>query len=256
LALSQGEKWDMVQRNEAKPVNVPKVPRKEQNTPPPERVRALIEAAAVSGTPEMATIIALAALTGMRRGELCGLQWCDINWEESSLTVRHAIWETSGGKAGMKDPKSHQIRHIDLSVHAMAVLTGRWQRVVGAANVAEIELPEDAFVVSPQVDGLKWMRPGNITLAFGRLCKRMEEAAREDAEEAGRKLQPSELWAYRFHDLRRYTATELFRAGHNARTVSDRLGHSEPGFTLRVYTGGTSDQSKAAAAALDIGLTG
>jgi integrase len=37
---------------------------------------------------ELATIITLAALTGMRRGELCGLQWSDINWDESTLTVR------------------------------------------------------------------------------------------------------------------------------------------------------------------------
>ena len=55
------------------------------------------QAAAQSRTPEMSTLITLAALTGMRRGELAGLRWTDIDWQGSSLTVHRSVWQTNDG---------------------------------------------------------------------------------------------------------------------------------------------------------------
>ena len=142
---------------------------------------------------------------------------------------------------GDEDPKTHQQRRLLLGVQTMGVLLGRWDRAKAATDLAEVDLSEDAFVFSPELEGLTPLLPNRVTQMFRKLCQRMEEAT-------------GEKWPYRFHDLRHYTATELFRQGHHARTVADRLGHSDPALTLRVYTHDTDDQALAAATSLEAGV--
>jgi len=250
-ALRQGEKWGMVPASVARNATPPRVPVKPLTIPPPERVRALIDAAERSRTPEMATIITMAALTGMRRGELAGLRWSDVDWQGSALTVNRSIWQTKNGW-GSKDPKTHQVRRLVLGEHAMRVLASRRMRVDGAAVLAEVDLVDEAYVFSDELDGSRPVMPNTLTNRFRNLCRTMEEAM---AVDLGRGLKPEERWTYRLHDLRHYTATELMRSGHNARTVADRLGHSDPALTLRVYTHNTDDQAMAAAASLEAGIT-
>jgi integrase len=248
-ALHQGERWGWVERNVARLAKPPRVDRVELTIPPPERVRSLIDLAAASKAPEMATIITIAALTGLRRGELCGLRWSDIDWDGFALTVRRSIWQTSK-EWGAKLPKSHQVRRLVLDEVAMSVLAGRWSRVSETIRVAEVPLVSEAYVFSSDVGGERPMMPNTITRAFSLLCDRMEIlAAKADPPHV-------QSWPYRFHDLRHYTATELFRAGHNPRTVADRLGHADAALTLRVYTHDTEDRARAAAAALGAGLAG
>jgi integrase len=67
-------------------------------------------------------------------------------------------------------------------------------------------------------------------------------------------LAPADRWDYRLHDLRHYTATQLFAAGLNPKTVADRLGHADPSITLRVYTANTDAQAQEAADSLEAGL--
>ena len=126
----------------------------------------------------------------------------------------------------------------------MTVLVGRWVRVDASVALAETRLAEEAYVFSDALDGARPVMPNTITNRFRNLCRKMD-----DMDGGG------EPWSYRFHDLRHYTATELMRSGHNARTVADRLGHSDPALTLRVYTHNTDDQAMAAAASLEAGLT-
>jgi hypothetical protein len=68
--------------------------------------------------------------------------------------------------------------------------------------------------------------PNAVTKAFPSVLPRMDAAAVKAAKEAGRELADAERCTYRFHDLRCFTATELFRAGHNQR-AADRLGQAE-----------------------------
>jgi integrase len=252
-ALATAERWGWVPRNVAKLARPPIVQKKAMTVPPPERVRALIDKTAASRSPEWATMITMAALSGLRRGELCGLQWGDIDWDESALTVSRSIWQTKA-LWGEKDPKSHQVRRLVLGDHAMAVLAGRWQRVSSAADLADVAISDHAYVFSPVIDGSTPMMPNAVTKAFTQYCRRMEAPAAKIARAAGRELTDAERWPYRFHDLRHYTATELFRAGHNPRTVADRLGHADAAMTLRVYTHDTADQARAAAESLESGL--
>jgi integrase len=246
-ALHQAERWGWANTSVARLVQPPRVPVTQMTVPPPERVQALIESAASSRAPEMATVITIAALTGLRRGELCGLRWSDVDWQGRAVAVQRSIWQTSSGW-GVKEPKSHQVRWLVLGELTIGVLVGRRRRVDDICRATETELSPDAYIFSPDVDGTRPTMPGRLTQAFRRLCEQMEDRAA--------KANPprKESWPYRLHDLRHYTATELFRAGHSPRTVADRLGHADPALTLRVYTANTEDQARAAAAELETGL--
>jgi integrase len=257
-ALATAERWGWVDRNVANLARPPAARHKAVTAPPPERVRALIEQASVSRSPELATIITLAALTGLRRGELCGLRWSDLDRPNSQVTVRRSIWQTRDGW-GEKPPKTHQIRQLMLGEYAMGILADRWERVTTATSLAEVPLAENAYIVSADVTGQRPLLPDTVTQAFHRLCQRMERPALDVLREANpdatrHDLPAADRWPYCLHDLRHYTATELFRAGHNPRTVADRLGHADAAMTLRVYTHDTHDQARAAADTIESGI--
>jgi len=248
-ALRQGRKWGWVKTNVSEDATAPTPGKTELSVPSPEQVSALIREAARTGSknPEMATFVTLAALTGMRRGELCGLRWSDVDWQGAAVVVRQSIWQTPDAM-GTKGPKSHQARRLVLGEHAMAVLGGRWNRATADAEMAMVPLAENGYVFSADPDGARPLRPDSVTQAFDRLCKRMVKLAAEaDPPRV-------EAWPYRLHDLRHYTATQLFRAGMNPRTVADRLGHADPALTLRVYTADTDAQAQSAADSLEAGL--
>lgn len=239
-ALNQAVRWEWLDRNPAQRARPPVVAHHPLDVPPPERVRSLIQAAASSRTPDMAAVLTLAALSGLRRGELCGLRWADLDWTGSSLCVERSIWQTSDGW-GVKAAKPHQVRRLVLGEHAMAALRQRRQRVDQSCQAARVALVPGAYVFSHDPRGERPLLPDNVTQAFRRLCERMER------HEGGR-------WPYRFHDLRHYSATELFRHGHNPRTVADRLGQKDASLMLRVYTHDTEDQALAAAQSLEATL--
>jgi integrase len=252
-ALHQGERWGWIDRNPARLATPPSVPKKTLHVPPPERVRELIDRAASSRNPDNATLITFAALSGLRRGELCALRWADIDWIDSAITVSRALWQTPNGW-GVKDPKTHQVRRLLLGDATLAVLRLRWTLAQARASDADIELVRDAYVFSSVLDGTEPTLPSTVTHAFTRLCKQAENDTASRLHIKASELPAKERWPYRFHDLRHYTATELFREGHHARTVADRLGHADPALTLRIYTHDTEDQARAAALSIEGGI--
>ena len=252
-ALHQGERWGWIDRNPARLATPPSVPKKVLHVPPPERVRELIDRAAASRNPDNATLITFAALSGLRRGELCALRWTDIDWNDSAITVSRALWQTPNGW-GVKDPKTHQVRRLLLGDATLSVLRLRWMLAQARTSEAAIQLVRDAYVFSPVLDGTEPILPSTVTHAFTRLCKQAENDAATRLHVKASNLSAKERWPYRFHDLRHYTATELFREGHHARTVADRLGHADPALTLRIYTHDTEDQARAAATSIEGGI--
>ena len=211
-ALKQGRKWGWVDRNVAEDATPPAARKVETKVPSPEQVTALISEAArpSARNPELATIVILAALTGMRRGELCGLQWGDIDWQSAAVVVRQSIWQTPDG-IGTKGPKSHQARRLVLGEQAMVVLGGRHARAEADATGAVVDLSPDGYVFSADPDGARPLHPDSVTQAFERLCRRMELLARAEAEQSGRDIADTERWPFRLHDLRHYTATQYRR---------------------------------------------
>src|ERR1039458_6192997 len=106
-ALTQAEKWDLVERNVARRASPPPVHAAVVAPPSPKDVQALL-VAAEKVDPGLAVLLLLAALTGARRGELCALRWSDIDLKAGTLTIARSVYETAGGGWGGKELKGRR----------------------------------------------------------------------------------------------------------------------------------------------------
>jgi integrase len=165
------------------------------------------------GTP-LEALWYLAAFTGMRRGEVLGLRWRDVDFEHRRLSVRRSV-VCVANRLIETTPKTHQARVIDLDQHTVQVLADH--RMTQSRRHAErgAALDGDARVfTTPAGDPL---HPEVITDRFHVLVRR------------------AQLPRIRFHDLRHTHATLAIRAGVSPKVISERLGHHTPEFTMHQY---------------------
>lgn len=229
-ALSQAERWDMVDRNVARRARPPEVHAEPVEVPDPEAVRAII-AEAEKVEPALAVVLYLAAATGARRGELCALRWSDVDWDAATLTIARSVYETAGGGWAEKDTKAHQGRRVALDDFTMTVLHRYRADVEALAANLGLMLPHDAFLFSRSPQGIEPIRPDVVSKATVRFAKA-----------AGVNMH--------MHQLRHFSATQLIAGGHDVRTVAGRLGHSDASVTLRVYSHVLPEKDREAAEAL------
>jgi integrase len=156
----------------------------------------------------------LAAMTGMRRGEVLGLRWSDLDFDRGSLAVRQAI-VAAGYDTYLDTPKSHRPRTIDLDPKTMKALRRRRKEQL-EDRLASGDSYLGSDLVFTKADG-SLVHPDTFTQAFDR------------------KVEQTGLRRITLHGLRHTHATLLLKAGVPVQVVSQRLGHSDPGFTLRLY---------------------
>ncbi len=226
-ALHQAVRWGWLRENIADRAKPPRVSNRRVTAPAVEVVQQVIEEAE-RRDPRLAPLLMLAALTGMRRGELCALRWSDVNLDVGVLDVARSVVVARGGLAE-KSTKTDRSRKVALDPVGIALLTAHRKRVEDWITDAGGTLAADAFVFSPYVEATTPFRPDNVTSFFIRV---------RDAVGA-----PD----VRLHDLRHFTATQLIHAGMDIRTVADFLGHSDPSLTLRVYSHAIEERNRAAA---------
>lgn len=230
-ALKQAVRWGVVpysvtDRASPPPLRSPGVP---EITP--ETIRKLVTAAEESRAPNLAVTIALAAITGCRRGELAGLRWSDLDTDSGTIKVQRSIKKDLDGKLMAGETKTHADRTISLDPLTVAVLTNHLLEVNRRAEDAHVKLDPDGYILSLDPTGSEPMKPDSIGQAFRRV------AAKADVE-------------IRFHDLRHFAATQMIGAGIDPRTVAERLGHADPSITLRIYAAAVEARDKEAASIL------
>jgi integrase len=196
-------------------VERPRVPRREVGVVSPadwQRVRAhLAERAPWAVRP-----FTLLLTSGVRRSELCALQWRDVDLDRAVLHVRRS-YHVIAGQPVVKEPKSARSRRaIALDSHSVALL--RDQRA-DADRIAAMfgRRVADTDPVFGNAQGRPWA-PDSLTGLW-----------RRSAVALGL---PSRL-----HSLRHSSATLMLAAGVPVQLVSARLGHATAGFTLSVYAG-------------------
>lgn len=156
----------------------------------------------------------LAAYTGMRRGEILGLRWTDLDLNAASLIVRQTIVLVDS-RPTFDTPKSHEARVIDLDPDTVMALRGHRSRQAqerlawgpGYADTGLVFTKEDGCLIHPD-----------------RLSQLFEQSVRR-----------SLVRRITLHSLRHTHATILLAAGVPVKVVSERLGHSDPAFTMRIY---------------------
>lgn len=210
-ALEQAVKWQWVTTNVAKSASPPALVREEKKPPSGADIRKLLEAA--EDDIDLATAVALAALTGARRGELCGLKWTDIDWDAGTLLIERAQVRLIGGDS-TGPTKSGKPRRVSLGTAGLTVLTAYRAAISERARGLGIEAPPDGWLLSADC-GTSPTPVQSLSHSFQALGKR-----------AGVPVTP--------HLLRHFAASEMVGSGVDVRTAAGRLGHT-PEMLLRVY---------------------
>jgi len=120
-ALSQAVSWGWIKTNPAKNARVRAAVKTDAPVLNVGALRDLYWAAA-EDDPDMAMTIALAALTGCRRGELCGLQWGDVDWDRQCLKVTRA-WVPGAGGQHLTTTKTGKGRTVFVGAEGAALLS-------------------------------------------------------------------------------------------------------------------------------------
>ena len=172
-ALHQAVKWDLVPKAANDNATPPRMVRFRATAPDLATVRALIAKADETHRVLSATIM-LAALTGCRRGELCGLRWSDIDRARRVLHVRRAIKMAPDGNEVVIGPtKAHQQRTVSLDDVMLAVLDTHRTRAEGWAADAHVEIDPDGYILTMDPTGRTPTNPNVLTRAFVRLTARV-----------------------------------------------------------------------------------
>lgn len=239
----------MIPRNPVEAVDTLKVTKRDMTLwTPAEAARFLNHAC----PHRLHAIFYLAMSTGLRRGELLGLHWSDL--EGSRLRVRRSL-SPAKGHYRISTPKTRKgERSVALTPDTLDVL--EQHRARQAAERRELgEMWSRPDVMFANELG-SYMDPDNLS----RLWRSLQDVARtawlEDAEKAGdketaRSLASGKLMpSIRLHDLRHLHASIAIRAGMDPKVLADRLGHARASFTLDVYTHLFDEQRASAAVSI------
>jgi integrase len=157
----------------------------------------------------------VASHTGMRRGEVLGLRWSDVDLDRRRLSVQQAVILVAY-ELMISDIKTDRGRRtIDLDERTVTVLRA-WRK----RQVEERLLVGDAY----QHNDLVFARPDGAPTNPDLFSQSFDRAVAR-----------SGLPRIRPHDLRHTHATILLQAGVPVKVVSERLGHANPAFTITVY---------------------
>lgn len=156
----------------------------------------------------------LAAMTGMRRGELLGLRWADLDLVARRVSVRQALISVAY-EVTITTPKSHSARVIDVDGETVAVLRRHRKQQEDEHAAAGVGRSESSLIFG-KPNG-ETIHPDVISQTFDKRVARVG------------------VRRIRFHDLRHTHATIGLRAGVPVKVMSERLGHSTPAFTLQQY---------------------
>ncbi|WP_158862013.1 site-specific integrase [Leifsonia sp. AG29] len=212
-ALSTAETLDLVDYNAAAKVALPTVTKAKITMWEPSLANTFLTAA---GGHRLGAMFELEVRTGLRRGELCGLRWSDVDFDNRELHARVQLSQVRGKVAeGPIKTESGQDRTVSLDSEA-----------IGALMVWKLrqDMERDAwgadYVESGRVftyENGEQLRPDHVSRVFASLVAK------------------AELPKIRFHDLRHLHASLLIAAGVPLAVISKRLGHSTISITSDLY---------------------
>lgn len=223
-ALGQAVAWGLAPTNVALAAKPPRVERRELETLSAAEVRRMW--ASVAGT-RWKPFLILAIKTGLRQGELLGLKWDDIDFDAGTLQVRRQLQRDKTFAA----PKGRRQRRLDLgALELRALAAHRAQQDERRRQWGAAWAGQELIFTTDQGRPLGW---------------------RDVDRDFKLRLAKAGIKAIRFHDLRHTNATLQLEAGIHPKVVQERLGHSDIGVTLDIYSHVTPTLGRDAAQRLD-----
>lgn len=215
-ALSKAVDLDLIRKNPCKVLSLPRKNTQEAKVLSEQECRRLLDKARST---DIYLPILLALTTGMRRGEICALEWSDIDLERGIVVVSHNCVETPDGLE-YKDTKSGKVRSI----------------LLPGFVVGELLAYRESEKVRHLRGGMLYCGyPSYLSTRFARFAK-----------EYGFKVT--------FHGLRHTHATLLLERGVNMKVTQERMGHSTVGMTLDTYSHTTGQMQGTASTAIEEAL--
>ncbi len=228
-ALKCAVKWGLLVRNPVDAIDAPRATHTEMKVMSEEDLNRFLEV--VRPTPYYA-LFYLALFTGMRRSELLGLRWSDVDLLLCQISVNRAMHRLKNGDIVFRPPKTAKGRRIvSLSPSTALVLREHWETQEAIRLMQGLRL-EDTDLVFSKEDGSPLI-PNVVTSAWIRLAKR------------------TGLNGIRLHDARHTHASLMLKQGIHPKIVQERLGHSTIAITLDTYSHVTPGLQEAAANRFD-----
>jgi integrase len=215
VALRDAEREGLLARNVASLVTAPRRSTEEQHHLGPEAARELLLAA--KGEP-LEAFFTVALTTGLRLGELQGLQWKDINLERQRLAVNRTL-------LGMRDGQPVFSPSSARKNHSRTV----WLTDAAIETLERRQADQDT---QRRRAGPAWRECG---LVFSTLVGTPLDGNNIRKRSFKRLLEKAGLPTMRFHDLRHSAASLLLAEGVPVKVVSEMLGHADVSTTLRIY---------------------
>ena len=213
-ALDHALKQGLVARNVSDAVTRPKVSRKEMKTLDDYQVRQLIQAAEGTG---IQTLLWIAISTGLRKGEILGLKWSDLEWNNGRLQIQRQAQRRKGEGLVLCEPKS---------------ASGRRMIILGGKTLDRLHKHKEEQFKERINAGEKWQENDLIFPSpYGTILdqSKVNKVYKQCLSKAG-------LPNLRFHDLRHSAATLMLQEGIHPKVVQERLGHSDISLTLNTYS--------------------
>ena len=235
-ALSDAVDRDLLVRNVATKAKPPKA----SDTKPPEvswwtpaELRTFL---AKTAEEPLGPLFRVAAMTGMRRGEVCGLRWSDVDLDKAWIEVRQQLTVVRGAPNGGllfsdRTKTDHGRRGIDLDPTTVAVLRTQKRRQAEHRLATGAGWSNEHDLVFTEPDG-RPLDPESVAKTFARRVSRHG------------------LRRIRFHDLRHTHVAHLIEAGEQPLLITRRLGHASTAFTQDRYGHLFEDAGSQAASAV------
>jgi integrase len=239
-ALTQAQRWELVDRNAATLSRPPKAPRREGRGMSPEQARKFLKG--IDGERLEAVFVTMLG-TGLRRGEALALKWSDIDLGHATLTVARQLrredgpinpetGKHEGGSLVLVDPKTEKSRRqVDLPDFVVVSLRAHKARQAAERLKVGASWQEGGYVFTSGIGTP--LDPRNVSRQFADLAARIG------------------LGDWHIHELRHSAASLMTAQGQPIEVVSTVLGHSSIRMTVDAYTHIAPSGRKAAATAMD-----
>ncbi len=225
--MERAVKWGLIDSNPCHRVDAPKTDKKETRCLTAQEAAQFLEN--LSQEPlDIKVMFSMLLLTGVRRGELLGLEWSDIDFENATITIRRTSQYTSEKGIYTDTTKTEQSKRIIVIPQPLIRLLSEYK----------IDMLRKRFALGSQwVDSnrlfIKWngepMHPNTPYALLHKLLSKYD------------------LPIVSLHSLRHTNASIMIANGADIRTVSGRLGHSQTSTTLNIYAHLLQDANERAA---------
>ncbi len=159
-------------------------------------------------------------MTGLRRGEICGLKWSDVNFTDGTLSIRRSVSTKKGGDVSIGETKTDTGTRVIVMPASIASLLEKKEKI-------------SQWIFPNPINPTEPLNPNSAYHKLKTILKR------------------EGLPSIRFHDLRHTFATHALQGGVDAKTLAGILGHTDASFTLDTYTHITGDMQRNASAVVN-----